>query len=195
MNLTKFGVMLILVLAVSVGYVLGIFFQHDLMVINNEIDVLSGLSILSSLFVLIYLSILFEKAREGDRIKKEIVLRRCAKLEESIDSLRDTINRKSIDVSELTFMLKALSADYYSVVDFINSAEYSLETFENDFIASQKRLRAISTYYKKSTGGNSAISISNNLVTYSSFRKTKIRAELANVEKLIIKLELDIAVQ
>lgn len=149
MNLASAGYLIIGICLVVVGIFLGGLVPPERFTFSTEIDPLSGLSIMISAVLVIYVSILFEGVKEKSKRKKEIVLEKTSFFIGQLEGLRREINANNLDLEYVPFSLKSLYQEFYAAKSLINIAGYLDQRFESDFTQGYRKLRALTTLTSK----------------------------------------------
>ena len=189
-----FNFSLIVISSTIIGILIGMFLNHEVIQVNNTVDLLSGVSIFISILLVVYVSILFEKTREGARLKKELVLNKIEELNKNISTLNEMILSGSIKISELTLPHKKIYQEFQLVETVKKISKYEFDEFKTNFEKNHRCLRnLLGGTSQKSSQQSTDISIKNGMITYSESRDKQINQSFQKIKNLIIKEQIRIA--
>jgi hypothetical protein len=181
-------------LSCAVGILVGKILFIPGISIQREINPVHALSIISTLFVAIVISILFAQEKDKNKGRKEIVLNRvCAGLE-ICDSLFGKINDNKIEHSQAVSIFKRIGIVTKCVFYACNKIELKLTMNEDKFNEQAKRVKDLMTNTPiiPENVNTPPIKTTKGIVEYNSNRIAEIETELEKLRNMFLELQIDI---
>lgn len=163
------------------------FFNLDRWSLKREIDPLQVISIIISIFVVIYISMRFDKLKERSKVKKDIIIRKSDDLIYLIRQLLNEMRISRIEINKASSMFKIIYTEFDSLSYFVDRAGLSTTRHKELFLANYRNVRSLTT--KTPTKGSpdeKELFIKDGHINFSASRSNRINAELKKLENLII---------
>lgn len=195
MKVSNVGIILIFIAAACLGYISNEFTTIPGLAFSNELDPLDALSILLSFIIVIYLSVIFERFKEGNRLKKDIVIKKCEDFFNYLDRIHSEISQSSVEINKITNGTKRIYESFESLCMLIKSAGFYCEAFNADFMREHRELRILATYTSAAPSTTDPeIRVQNGAFIYSTSRINEITSTFDRLGAIIMSEQLRIAV-
>jgi hypothetical protein len=162
--------------------------------IQHEINPVHALSVISTLFVAIVVSILFTQEKDKNKGKKEIVLNRVCAGFEICDSLHGRIIDNKIDHSHAVSVFKRIAIVTKCVFYACKTIGLTITMNEAKFNEQAKRLKDLMTNTPIIPDDLTTppIKITKGIIEYNSNRIAEIETELEKLRNMFLELQIDI---
>ena len=173
------------------GAQFGDFLHLDGWEIKKEIDPLQVISIATSILLVVYVSILFDRAKERSKIKKEIIIKKSDSLITIIRDLTKQIRISKIETNEASSVFKAIYTEFDEFCDYIDKSKMSEDSLKKRFTDRLREVRSLATKTPlKGAVGEQDIFIKGNFICYGNSRSGKIISELNKLKVEIVNEQI-----
>lgn len=143
---TRFSSILFLtIITLVAGFFLGNLFLIPNVSIDPRINTMQLLSVLTTLFGIVFISIIVDKNKEIDKIKKDLVLRNLDDLYQKIDKLSLSIDNNRSNQSTIKSQLKGIGSQAVFYKTLTTNAKLCDGIHCNSFIEIHRILRFLTT--------------------------------------------------
>lgn len=166
--------------------------------ISKEVNPLHGVSILSSIFIAIYIALILDKHKECKKIQRELVFRRIDEIYENIASLYLKLENKSINLTEANLVSKRIWTLFDSLKKLIEMSNIcSIKGFDSSFREKHKELKNLmtNTPIDPTEYDCPPIKVEDGIVKYSQSRVQEIESCIDSLKSCIFELQITITNQ
>lgn len=173
------------------GAQFGDFLHLDGWAIKKEIDPLQVISIATSVLLVVYVSILFDRAKERYKTKKEILIKKSDSLVNLIRDLTKQVRTSKIETNEASSVFKTIFIEFDELYDFIDKSKMSEKNLEKRFTDRLRKVKSLATKTPpRGAVGKQEIYIKDNFICYGSSRSGKIVSELNVLKAEIVNEQI-----
>lgn len=192
-KLRVFGHIVLCLLCVVIGFFLGKIVMVPGVTCSKEINPLHGVSILFSLFAVIYVALMLDKYKESQRKQRELIYDRIDDLLVCVNSIN--LEEESICLTKVNIALKKMWVMSTYVSKFIKLMNLPKNNFEHTFKVSHKELRELLTNTPVTSIENEdpPIKCERGILIYNYARRGDIEANIDTIKNLIFDLQFNIA--
>ena len=192
-QLRWFGHAVIYLALIAIGLLIGKIITVPGITCSKELNPLEGVSILFSLFALIYVALILDKHKEVKKNQRELIFKRIDDLDRCVDSTRLVDNR--INFKEAVSCLKKINRLSMYVGRFIVLVNISEDEFTKSFQKMHKDLNVLMTFTpaKLKRGQNHPIKCEKGMLIYSDERVYEIESAIEFIKSYLYDLLLKVA--
>lgn len=196
MNLRQFGVMCLFFLTFGAGSLFGKMLHFNIFTFSREINPVHAISVISTVFVALFVAVLIDRNKSRDRCEKELFLKRIDAIIAIAECLHDRISGQKILFVEATTRLKRMKSSVKCVYTSFTTASRRIGVEEKQIKDILKELNTLMTMtpIKSGVGAprDDSISIKNGIVTYSVTRSAAIEVQIEAFKDVLFKMQVDI---
>lgn len=173
------------------GTQFGDFLHFDGWMIKKEVDPLQVISIATSILLVVYVSILFDRAKERSKIKKEIIIKKSDSLITIIRDLTKQVKTSKIETSEASSVFKTIYTEFDELFHFIDKSNMSEKSTEKRFTDRLRKVRSLATRTPpRGAADEQELRIKDSFIWYSSGRLGKIVSELNELKAELVNEQI-----
>lgn len=193
-KLRTFGHIILCLVCIIIGFLISKIVKVPGITFAKELNPLHGISILFTLFIAIYVSLMLDKHKESKKIQRDLVFDRIHNLLECINSIN--IDKDKFILTEVTSTLKKIGIQLNYVKKFIKLTNITKKEFKDKFDLHYKKLKDLmtNTPITEGTNGNPPIECVRGKLIYNSDRKREIELQVEQFKNLIFDLQFEIAI-
>jgi len=185
-----------LVLATAIfgfGFVAGKAMSFPSFSIENKVNLVDATSILVTIFVAWYISVIIEKEKEEGRTEKNLILKRTDEVCQLIDRAQQRVNTGSFPLQEATSSLKRVYISLKTISKILIQTRIKTDVnVRNEITACTRRLRELLTSTPINGSSNTAVKVIDGVVHLSQNRIAEIENEFDKLKDNILLLEISI---
>ena len=183
---------LLIVISLGLGFLIGKMVTIPGIEMDLKINPLHGISILSTVFVAVLISMFFEKEKEKNRITNELIIKRLDSVLPLIDDLHDSISGGNMPYVKATSSKRIHSALKFTW-NVMNEKELNFNTEFTEVESEYRNLKDLLTNVPAdTTDDNSPLKVKDGMATYQPSRISEIERSLELLKNIIFKTQLDL---
>lgn len=191
------GFAILLLVAIGIGFLLAKLITVPGIIFSKEINPLHGVSILSSVFIAIFLAIIFDKHKESRKVQRELILKRIEDLLGHVDKIDQIMDQNDIQLTSVTSSIKKVRMSFEFIKKVIALVKIKAANFEDNFEKHHKELNYLATYTPIKTDRNNKVPIKciKGVLKYENDRLQEIESNIQSMKDNIFELQIFIACQ
>lgn len=195
MKLKKFIFIALGATLVAIGILIGKFIEVPSIKVDPTINLLHGLSILTTLFVAIVIAIYFDTQKKKDSIQKEIMIKRIDKIVDSLDDLQKDVSIGKVVLQFAIAFPKRFKGSIDYVWDALSHYEIAVSVEKDEIIKAHRELRALLTTTPipaVAAQSKDLASVADDSLIYSTPKIAQIITVIETLKNDLFKVQLDI---
>ena len=160
--------------------------------IQKDINPLHALSIVLTLFVAIYISIIFDHKKEALKSIKQVLINRITSVNEIIDSLQIETATGCCEYSRVTSSIKRIFISISCILKICKLSKIEYNDLEEKIKVQSNTVKTLMTETPISASGNVEISVSEGKINYNPSRRSEIETAIEALKNIILDLQYKI---
>lgn len=181
-----------------VGYLLAKYIQVPYFEVSKSIDISNVLSLITTVWVAVAISTVFEKQNSDRRVEKDLIIDRVGAIHSVADSLQIGSQSGSIHLAEANSSLKRISTALQSVFKIIDRSHFTItediKERVNQSLADIRTTLTNTPAITQDPGGiqDIPIAVRDGIIIYNQDRISQLEVKFESLKDLLLELQIEI---
>lgn len=195
MKINKYLHIVLIIIVFTFGYIVSKIVNIPHFSIQKEINPIHLISILTTIFVAILISIIFDQHKERNKVGKGLFFDKIEDIYNILEKIHGLIETKKIDLSTATSSIKRLRSSIRFIFVALENKRIVATDHKNRIESILKDMNSAMTntpIAETHSTANTPLSISDGVITYSQQRAAHISSQVEVLKNELFKLQMTI---